>query len=158
MKKKLAIFTTIIALSYGLMSCEVADPFVDRVASPVLLIVSGSDGIPSSGLTTEPSVPALISSDATVSMKVLELDKSGILDYKVGIDSIPVSGVTITYKLRSGTKIKDVVTDAKGNAVLSASWSTLGVAAPKAGSSVKLIASGTYKNIAFSKYFSISGK
>lgn len=158
MKKKLAFFTTIIAFSYGLISCEVTDPFVDRVASPVLLIVSGSDGVPSTGLTTEPSVPALISADAMVNMKVLELDKSGILDYKVGIDSIPVSGVTITYKLRSGIKIKDVVTDAKGNAVFTESWSSLGVAIPKAGTSVKLIASGTYKNIAFSKYFSISGK
>ena len=139
-------------------SCEKADPFVARVASPVLLVVEGSDGVPASGLTTEPTVPALISSDASVKLKVLELDKSGILDYKIGIDSLPVSGLKITYKLRSGAVLKDVQTDSKGTALLSIPWATLGVTSPKVGTSVKLTATGTYKDVTFSKYFIISGK
>ncbi|MCP9764888.1 hypothetical protein [Lacihabitans soyangensis] len=157
MKKLINIFV-IALLGASFASCEKADPFVARVVSPVLLLVQGSDGVLSSGMTTEPSVPALVASDASVNLRVLELDKTGILDYKVGIDSLPVSGVKITFKLRSGAVIKEVSTDAKGVAVLSTSWASLGVAAPKAGSSVRLTASGIYKEVPFSKYFIITGK
>ncbi|MCP9754407.1 hypothetical protein EGI26_04430 [Lacihabitans sp. CCS-44] len=157
MKKLINIFV-ITLLGAGLSSCEKADPFVARVVSPVLLLVQGSDGVLSSGMTTEPSVPALIASDASVNLKVLELDKTGILDYKVGIDSLPVSGVKITFKLRTGAVIKEVSTDTKGVAALSTTWASLGVATPKAGSAVRLTASGTYKDVSFSKYFIITGK
>ena len=157
MKKLINIFVMTL-LGAGLVSCEKADPFVARVVSPVLLLVQGSDGVPSNGLTTEPTVPALVSADASVALKVFELDKTGILDYKVGIDSIPVTGVKITFKLRNGAVIKEVSTDSKGTATLSTTWASLGVAAPKAGSSVKLTATGTYKDVSFSKYFIISGK
>jgi hypothetical protein len=157
MKKLINIFV-IALLGAGFASCEKTDPFVARVVSPVLLLVQGSDGILSNGMTTEPTVPALITSDASVALKVLELDKTGILDYKVGIDSLPVSGVKITFKLRTGAVLKEVQTDTKGVATLSTTWASLGLTTPKAGSSVKLTASGTYKDVSFSKYFIISGK
>jgi hypothetical protein len=157
MKKLINIFV-IALLGAGFSSCEKADPFVARVVSPVLLLVQGSDGILSNGMTTEPTVPSLIAGDASIALKVLELDKTGILDYKVGIDSLPVTGVKITFKLRTGAVLKEVQTDTKGVATLSATWASLGIAAPKAGSSVKLTASGTYKDVSFSKYFIISGK
>ncbi len=145
-------------LSVVLLSCEVEDPFVARVVSPVLVSVIGSDGVPSNGLTTEPTVSVPASVDAALKVKVLELDKTGILDDKVGIDSIPVKGLKIAFKLRSGTLIKEVQTDDSGVASLSATWSSLGISSPKAGSSVKLMASGTYKDVAFSKFFIVTGK
>jgi hypothetical protein len=156
--KNLIQIIAVALVGAGIASCEKSDPFVDRVAAPVLLLVQGSDGVASSGLTTEPTVPALVSSDASIALKVFELDKTGILDYKIGIDSIPVTGVKITFKLRSGAVLREVSTDAKGTATLSTTWASLGIATPKAGSSVKLTASGTYKDVAFSKYFIISGK
>lgn len=157
--KKILNFIVLVILGAAFAACEKADPFVDRVVSPVLVVVQGIDGVPASGLTTEPTVPASITADAGATIKILELDKSGILDYKIGIDSIPVSGIKISYKLRStGALVKEVTTDSKGMANLSTSWASLGVTAPKAGSTVKLIATGTYKDQQFSKYFSISGK
>ena len=157
MKKLINIFV-IALLGAGFASCEKADPFVARVVSPVLILVQGSDGILSNGMTTEPTVPSLVAGDASVALKVLELDKTGILDYKVGIDSLPVSGVKITFKLRTGAVLKEVQTDTKGIATLSATWASLGITTPKTGSSVKLTASGTYKDVSFSKYFIITGK
>jgi len=142
----------------GLMSCEVEDPFVARVVSPVLVAVIGSDGIPSNGMTTEPTVTAPVAADAQLKVKVMELDKTGILDYKVGIDSIPVKGLKLAFKLRSGTLIKEVQTDDSGVASFSSTWASLGISTPKAGSSVKLTATGTYKDVQFSKYFILSGK
>lgn len=156
--KKIILLIAIVSISIGFTSCEVADPFVDRVASPVLLLLEGTDGIPSNGLTTEPTIPALVSIDAGAKLKVYELDKSGILDKNIGIDSIPVSGLKITYKLRTGAIVSEAQTDSKGVATLTVPWSALGVSNPKAGSSVKLIASGSYKDQSFSKYFTISGK
>jgi hypothetical protein len=157
--KKILNFIVLVILGAAFAACEKADPFVDRVVSPVLVEVQGIDGVPASGLTTEPTVPASITADAGATIKILELDKSGILDYKIGIDSIPVSGIKISYKLRStGALVKEVTTDSKGMANLSTSWASLGVTAPKTGSTVKLIATGTYKDQQFSKYFSISGK
>lgn len=155
MKNKILIISFLIL---GLMSCEVEDPFVARVVSPVLVAVIGSDGIPSNGLTTEPTVSAPITADAQLKVKVIELDKTGILDYKVGIDSIPVKGLKLSFKLRSGTLIKEIQTDESGVASFSSSWASLGISTPKAGSSVKLTASGTYKDVQFSKYFILSGK
>lgn len=157
--KKILNFIVLVILGAAFAACEKTDPFVDRVVSPVLVVVQGIDGVPASGLTTEPTVPASITADAGATIKILELDKSGILDYKIGIDSIPVSGIKISYKLRStGALVKEVTTDSKGMANLSTSWASLGVTAPKTGSTVKLIATGTYKDQQFSKYFSISGK
>ncbi len=155
MKNKILIISF---LMLGLMSCEVEDPFVARVVSPVLVAVIGSDGIPSNGMTTEPTVTAPITSDAQLKVKVMELDKTGILDYKVGIDSIPVKGIKLAFKLRSGTLIKEIQTDESGVASFSSTWASLGISTPKAGSSVKLTATGTYKDVQFSKYFILSGK
>lgn len=157
--KKVINFIVIAVLGVAFAACEKADPFVDRVVSPVLVVVQGIDGVPASGLTTEPTVPASITANAGATIKILELDKSGILDYKIGIDSIPVSGIKISYKLRTtGALVKEVTTDSKGFASLSTSWASLGVTSPKTGSSVKLIATGAYKDQQFSKYFTITGK
>ncbi|NBA86219.1 hypothetical protein GVN16_10630 [Emticicia sp. CRIBPO] len=139
-------------------SCKVDDPFVDRTVSPVLVLVKGANGVLSSGLTTEPSVTSPISASTNVGLVIFELDKTGLLDYKVGIDSIPVSGLQITYKLRAtGATVGQSSTNANGVAPLTVAWSALGVATPTTSTSVLMMASGTHKGVSFTKYFRIAG-
>lgn len=152
--KKILFFSTII-LAFVVASCKVDDPFVDRVVAPVLVIFEDAVG-KSSGLTTEPSVVSSASADALVTVRLLELNKDGLLDFKVGIDSIPAKSVPVTFKLRTGTKILDVTTDDKGRSTLKVSWKTLGVATPVAGSSVLLTCSAIYKDVPFTKYFRLT--
>ncbi len=152
--KKILFFSTII-LAFVATSCKVDDPFVDRVVAPVLVIFEDPAG-KSNGLTTEPSVISSASADASITVRLLELNKDGLLDYKVGIDSIPAKSVPVTFKLRTGTKILDVTTDDKGRSTLKIAWKTLGVATPVAGSSVLLACSATYKDVPFTKYFRLT--
>lgn len=152
--KKILYFSTII-LALAATSCKVDDPFVDRIAAPVLVIFEDTNGA-TSGLTTEPSVISSASADASVTVRLLELNKDGLLDYKVGIDSIPAKAIPVTFKLRTGAKVSDVTTDDKGRSTLKVSWKTLGIDAPVAGSSVLLACSATYKDVAFTKYFRLT--
>lgn len=152
--KKILFFSTII-LAFVAASCKVDDPFVDRVVAPVLVIFEDTAG-KTNGLTTEPSVVSSASADASITVRLLELNKDGLLDYKVGIDSIPAKSVPVTFKLRTGTKILDVTTDDKGRSTLKVSWKTLGVATPVTGSSVLLSCSATYKDVPFTKYFRLT--
>ena len=152
--KKILFYSTIF-LAVAAASCKVDDPFVDRTVAPVLVIFEDPMG-KSSGLTTEPSVVSSASADASITVRLLELNKDGLLNYKVGIDSIPAKSVPVTFKLRTGTKILDVTTDDKGRSTLKISWKTLGVATPVAGSSVQLACSATYKEVAFTKYFRLT--
>lgn len=153
--KKILFFSTIF-LGFIATSCKVDDPFVDRVAAPVLVIFEDPSGTKTNGLTTEPSVTSSASADASITVRLLELNKDGLLDYKVGIDSIPATAVPVTFKLRNGTKISDVTTDGTGRSTLKISWQTLGIAAPAAGSSIQLACSATYKDVAFTKYFRLT--
>jgi hypothetical protein len=149
--KKLIILG-IVAIAF---SCKVDDPFVDRIVSPVLVIFE-SAGVATNGLTTEPSVTSSASADATITMKLLELDKTGLLDNKVGIDSLPAASVPVIIKFRNGTKVAEGTTDATGKLVITTKWSTMGVAAPVSGSSVLLAASATYKDVPFTKLFRLT--
>lgn len=153
---KKILYLSIIFLGFVATSCKVDDPFVDRVVSPVLVIFEDAAGTKTSGLTTEPSVTSSAASDATVTVRLLELDKTGILDYKVGIDSLPAKSVPVTFKLRSGTKISEVTTDEKGRSTLKISWKNLGIATPTAGSSVLMSCSASYKDVSFTKYFRLT--
>lgn len=153
--KKILFFSTIF-IGFVAASCKVDDPFVDRIAAPVLVIFEDPSGTKTSGLTTEPSITSSASTDATITVRLLELNKDGLLNYKVGIDSIPATAVPVTFKLRTGTKISDVTTDATGRSILKVSWKTLGIAAPVAGSSVSLSCSATYKDVSFTKYFRLT--
>jgi hypothetical protein len=146
----------IIALTVIGFSCKKADPFVDRVTSPVLVIFENPNGTVTNGLTTEPSVSTSASADAKIVVKLLELDKTNILDFKKGIDSIAVKALPVTFKFRNGTKLSDVSTDDKGKSVLTTTWKALGIEKPVVGSSVLLACSATYKNIPFTKYFRLT--
>ena len=128
-----ALFTS----SFSLMSCEKEDEMVvDRVVSPVLVITNGSTFLPSEAVT--------------ITATFYELNKSGILNNAVGIDSIPVANLAVKVML-SNSAIAELTTDAAGKVTLSKSWVDLGLTAPIAGNAVNLGWSGNYKNQAFTK-------
>jgi len=148
--KTLKIFL-FVATALAAASCKVDDPFVDRVVAPVLLVFDNAVG-DGGGFTTEPTVTSkATNTQATISVRIYELDKTNILDYKKGIDSIPVTGLALALTTRTGTKIADVTTDAKGRATITKTWAEFGVAAPKSGSIVTLTLTGKYKEQSFSK-------
>lgn len=116
-----------------LTSCEEEDPFVDRTVSPVLIVFDDVPGfLAGGGLSATPSItktvtPANYADPVTLSLTVYELDKSGILDHTVGIDSIPVAGVPINFTKKDGTLSTDRTTDEFGKASLSTTWPDLGI-------------------------------
>jgi hypothetical protein len=135
----------------GLAGCmKVDDPFVDRVVAPVLVVIDNATG-DGGGSSGEPVVSQKVAGPVTLGVKIYELDKSGILDHTVGIDSIPVTSLAIKLTTRAGMSIGELTTDATGKATISKTWAELGVAAPAAGSSVLLTWTGEYKGQAFSR-------
>jgi hypothetical protein len=152
---KLFFLFTVALLQF---SCEAEDPFLDRGVAPLLVLLAGDDGVPSSGLTTEPTVKSAISQAATFSVKLYELDKSGILNNSIGIDSVAASGVVLEVKYRAGGTITTATTNASGVATFSIPWSELGITSPSSSSSVLLNCSGAYKEKTFTKLFRIAGK
>ncbi len=155
MKNTIALLFTLFAGSILFSSCEKSDPFVDRVVSPLLVLVETADGVPSSGLTTDPTVNASFASAASFRIRVLELDKTNILDYTKGIDSLPVA-TSLVVKFRNGAEIGSFTSDGTGLAKIEIPWETLGITA--SGKSVSLSVSGSYKEQAFTKYFKIASK
>lgn len=151
MKKILAPTTLLAFLGLlGLASCKKADdPFVPRVQSPVLVLIEGAPY--QSDFSSEPTVSQLAAGPVTLSARILELDKTNLLDYTKGIDSIPVPNLKITVTLRNGGAVGEATTDAKGRVTLTKTWAELGVAAPRAGSSASLNWTGSYKDVAFTR-------
>ena len=140
-----------------LVACEKKeDPFVDRVVAPVLVVVDNATG-DGGGQTGEPVVSQKIAGPVTMAVRIYELDKAGILDNKVGIDSIPVGSLAIKLTKRDGTAVGNLTTDASGKASLSKTWAELGITAPKAGSSVLLTWTGEYKGQAFARLSRVQG-
>lgn len=151
--KKISVLFILLVGIFLTSSCEKEDPFVDRVVSPVLVLIESSDGVSTSGLTTDPTVSAGFESNSSIGIKVLSLDKTNILDNTIGIDSIPVSSIAINLKIRDGASIGSFTTDANGLAKVDLDWSQLGVTA--AGTSVSMAASGSYNDQSFTKLFKI---
>jgi hypothetical protein len=131
------LFLGLFGSAFLLMGCEKEDAMVvDRVVSPVLVMVSGT-----SFTAAEP---------VKVTATIYELDKSGLLNHAVGIDSIPVANLAITVKLNA-TTLAELTTDPAGKVNLTKSWSELGLASPKAGNTVNLEFAGSHKGQAFTK-------
>ena len=110
-------------------SCEdVSDMALDRVAAPVLGV----------NLLNEQD-------NGMLKRQVVfyELDKSGILDQTVGIDSIPVANLAIEVYLNEKTMVESLTTDANGMVNLEKSLSDFGGTAPA------LQWVGSYKGINF---------
>lgn len=138
-------------LLVGLAGCtKEEDPFVDRVVAPVLVLIDNATG-DGGGQTGEPVVSQKVAGPVTLGVKIYELDKSGILNKAVGIDSIPVTALAIKLTTRAGVAIGSLTTDGTGKASISKTWAELGITAPKAGSSVSLTWTGEYKGQAFSR-------
>ncbi|WP_026463996.1 hypothetical protein [Adhaeribacter aquaticus] len=141
---KTFLVAALAVLSLSFMSCEKEEEMVvDRVVSPVLVVTNGSTFLPGEAVN--------------VSATFYELDKSGILNHAVGIDSIPVSNLAVTVRLNNNV-IASITTDQKGKAILSKTWSELGVATPKAGNAVSLEWSGSVKGQGFAKLMRVSVK
>jgi hypothetical protein len=131
------LFLGLFGSAFLLMGCEKEDAMVvDRVVSPVLVMVSGT-----SFTAAEP---------VKVTATIYELDKSGLLNHAVGIDSIPVANLAIKVKLNA-TTLAELTTDPAGKVNLTKSWSELGLASPKAGNTVNLEFAGSHKGQAFTK-------
>jgi hypothetical protein len=111
------------------LACEdVTDMAVDRVAAPLLGVDLGA--ATDNGILKRQVV-------------FYELDKSGILDHTVGIDSIPVSNLAIEVYLDERTMIGNLTTDANGMVIFEKPLSDFGGAAPA------LQWVGSYKGISF---------
>ncbi|GAB3175850.1 hypothetical protein [Telluribacter humicola] len=160
MKKTISYLSTLgcaLAIALAVTSCKVEDPFVDRVVAPVLVDIVGAPfGAP---LAAEPTV-AYSAADAKVVLKarLLELDKTNILDHTKGIDSIPVANIPMKITLRTGAPLGEVTSNASGEVTLEKTWAELGLTAPKAGNTVKISWSGTHKGVAFTRFSQIQAK
>ncbi len=97
-------------------SCEdVSDMAVDRIVAPVLGVNLGTDT--DNGMLKRQVV-------------FYELDKSGILDHTIGIDSVPVSNLAIEVYLDAQTMVGTATTDANGMVIFEKPLSDFGGAAP----------------------------
>lgn len=140
-----------LAVTFGFVSCKEEDPFLDRDVAPVLVDIVGAPfGAP---IASEPTVTYSATAEKlTLSARLLELDKTNILDHTKGIDSIPVPNLAIKITLRTGAVLGEVTSDAQGLVKLEKTWADLGVATPKAGSITKISWSGSHKGIAFTRF------
>ena len=134
----LAAFVAVAYLSSCVEGVELATP---NVASPVLVMLQGN----------------IFDATAPVSVtgRFYELDKTGILDQNVGIDSIPVSGLEIRVFINQTEEVGMVTTDNTGRIVFQQPWSSLGVANPAPRMQIRLEFAGTHKNIAFRSYHTV---
>jgi hypothetical protein len=138
---KVSFLIAFAALGY-LSSCvegvELATP---NVASPVLVMLQGN--------VFDATAPV------SVQGRFYELDKTGILNQNVGIDSIPVPGLQIKVFINQTVEVGTATTDNAGRLVFQQPWTTLGVANPTSGRQIRLEFAGTHKNIAFRQYHNV---
>lgn len=103
------ILCLLIAISF--ISCEEEELAFEVVASPVLA-------------TFETTVPAT-AGNVSVTATFYELDKSGILDKNIGIDSMPINGLAVDVFVNEATLVGNLVTDSEGKAVFETAPSDL---------------------------------
>jgi hypothetical protein len=141
----------------ALTSCKkVDDPLVPRVVSPVLVAI---DGTAPGDFATEPTISYTKTGNVILSARILELDKTNILDYTKGIDSLPVTNTKIVISLRStGATIAELTTDSKGKISVEKTWASLGLSTPASGNSISINWSGSYKNQSFTRLSRVSVK
>lgn len=154
--KQILTYSLILIAAVSITSCKVDDPFVDRVVAPVLVDIVGAPfGAPLSG---DPTVSYPVAGRVVLTARLLELDKSGILDKNIGIDSIPVANIPMKITLRSGASLGEATSNAQGVVSLEKSWAELGVPSPTVGTTVRISWSGTYKGIAFTRFSQVQAK
>lgn len=125
MKKYLKYTFAIAFVAFTLSACEeVADNAIPHIASPVLL---------------ETAQVVADESTSEVRATFYELDKTGIMDNTIGIDSIPIANLSIQV-FAGGGSLGTFTTDNAGSFVVTYDPSTI---------TDKLEWAGTYNNIAF---------
>ena len=185
--KSIKIFASslciIATISLATLSCKEEDPMLDSVVSPVLVdVVGASFGAPIAAIASVPTDSS--SKEITVASRLLELDKTNILNNEIGIDSIPVAGIklTVTYELTKSVKAGkltfkgqtftftdqtyktsgnwgDITSDANGLVSIKTSFKTLGFEGntiQRKGDVIKVTWSGTHKGIAFTRFSQIA--
>lgn len=126
---KSILYTSILFSLIVLSSCLSDDLAFDVVESPVLAVfedVSSTDML-------------------TMTATFYELDKSGILDQAIGIDSMPISGLEISVYIEESALIGSYITDASGKVSFESSLDALGT-------SSRLEWVGTYNDTPFRIY------
>ncbi len=125
MKKYLKHTFAIAFVAFTLSACEdVADNAIPHIASPVLL---------------ETAQIVADSLNSEVRATFFELDKTGIMDNTVGIDSIPIANLSIQV-FAGGGSLGTFTTDNAGSFVVAYNPSVI---------TDKLEWAGTYNNVAF---------
>jgi hypothetical protein len=164
--QSLRTLCTVVFISTLFLACDEEDPFVDRTVSPVLIVFDDASGyLAGGGLTAVPNVTRKISQSNYTDPVVLtasfyELDKSGILDHTVGIDSIPVANLAILFERRDGSFSIEGVTGADGKLRISTTWEALGIAdveeivmsSAAKSVSIPLSWTGTHKGQSFTRF------
>ncbi|WP_025763655.1 hypothetical protein [Dyadobacter tibetensis] len=137
-----------------LSSCKEEDPWVDAAAAPVLVDIIGAPfGYPQA---KDPTVEyPIATAKLSLQARLLELDKTNILNKDIGIDSIPVAGVKVIVSLRDGATLAEATSGADGLLKIEKSWTELGVSAPKANQLIKLSWTGSYKGVTFTRFSQI---
>ncbi|MCC5938551.1 MAG: hypothetical protein JJU34_14825 [Lunatimonas sp.] len=140
--RQLGLYAAVVALICCVSCVETDELVTPNVASPVLVVLQGS--------------AFAASAPVSVNGRFYELDKSGILDHTVGIDSIPVAGLQVRVFINHTQEIGSATTDSNGRLVFEQPWSSLGLSAPRVGNTVRLEFAGVHKDIAFRTYHNVS--
>jgi hypothetical protein len=131
-------FLTILLAAGLLMACEKEEELVvDRVVSPVLVTFAGASAF-------------TVAEPVQVTATIYELNKSGLLNHAVGIDSIPLANMAITVKMGNNA-LAQLTTNQAGQVALQKTWAELGLADPRAGTTVTLEWAGSHKGQSFAK-------
>jgi hypothetical protein len=177
-KASLSIACLSLAIALAVFSCKVEDPFLDRDVTPVLVdIVGAAFGAP---IASNPSVAYDSSKQELIlTSRLLELDKTNILDHTKGIDSIPVANIKIaiafdltktvkkdsfkfggqTYVFlpevyKANGKLGEITSDGNGVVTVKTSYQALGLTGnriQRKDDIIKLTWTGTHKGIAFTR-------
>ena len=122
-----------IAISISLTACLEDELAFDVVESPVLAVFERSE-----------SDPAMLVVMATF----YELDKSGILDHSIGIDSVALQDMSVKIMIGDDLELAELTTDGDGKVIFSHDLAQL------SGSS-RLEWVGNHKNIPFRIYYNL---
>jgi hypothetical protein len=114
-----------------LASCAKDDLAFDIIESPVL---AEFESLNDAG-------PDMLKIKATF----LDLDKSGILDHNIGIDSIPVAGLSVKVFVYESDLVEELMTDSEGSVIFESAISELNGAG-------RLEWVGTYEDTPFRIY------
>ena len=132
----------VLGVLFVAFSCvEAEDLATPNVAAPVLVVLEGTEFDATTGVA--------------VSGSFYELDKTGILDRNVGIDSIPVSGLEVKVFINQTDEISTLTTDTQGKILFQNPWSSLGIAQPTSGTQIRLEFAGTYNDVAFRRFHNV---